>query len=545
LALAMGLRYAVSFDEAHYLRLAAMAQSQGLAGVLHPYWSPFLPAAIAAVAAFIPDLETAGRMVSVLSGTVVVWIVFRMASELYDRREALLSAAFVALFPPAAFGSTAVMPEPLLSLAALLGLMLGWRAVALGNPVLALPAGAAWGAAYLLKPEGIGFLIVYLGALAVPWFFKIRGTRRPVLAWTACAAAAGFVVLTAPYLIYLRQATGGWTLSTKGTVNQQLEAAVYFKNKDNPDPFFHLTADDRVLPYDNAWHFGTLRELSGSQEGRTRVVAIPFANVAKKYVKNFYHVAKVNLPQTFGMVPAVLLVAGLAGTRFRQRRNLGFALLCAAAILFFWFLVVPLFHVNERYFLPLLPVCFVPVGRGAVSMSEWLRVTVRIMGGRGRGTAARTPAFLVAAFVLVFGLLPEAARLGAVRKSDPSMWADPVELKEAGRWLAEHAGPAPVIADVNKAVDFYAGQMDIRKGASFSYDPVERNLAYARSRNASYFVFSSRYSAWFPNMNPLLDGKGIPAGLSLVYASDDPPGIRTVIYRIDPRDSSQTAGSGR
>jgi hypothetical protein len=102
-----------------------------------------------------------------------------------------------------------------------------------------------------------------------------------------------------------------------------------------------------------------------------------------------------------------------------------------------------------------------------------------------------------------------------------------------------------VIADVNKAVDFYAGQMDIRKGASFSYDPVERNLAYARSRNASYFVFSSRYSAWFPNMNPLLDGKGIPAGLSLVYASDDPPGIRTVIYRIDPRDSSQTAGSGR
>ena len=85
---------------------------------------------------------------------------------------------------------------------------------------------------------------------------------------------------------------------------------------------------------------------------------------------------------------------------------------------------------------------------------------------------------------------------------------------------------------LNKSVDFYAGQYDVKIGASFSYDPVEKNIAYARNRNCEYLVFSSRYLSWFGNLRPLVESMELP-GLKRIYDVLDHDGIRTVIYQIE------------
>jgi 4-amino-4-deoxy-L-arabinose transferase-like glycosyltransferase len=544
--LAYRFRFAVSFDEAHYLRLAAAFLQHGPFALLHPYWPPFFPLVIAVFKLPVGNLETAGRLVNILAGCLTVALVYRMARELFSRREALISAAFMAFYPPVAFHSTNVMPESLFSLLALAGIVFGWKALRRKRLLPGLAAGLLWGAAYLVKPEGIGFLAVFLVftlLYTVARGFKNGGWKRLP---AAIAAGLGFVIVALPYWLYLHEVTGKWTLSTKGSVNQQLEVSVAFQDAANPDPFYHLTVDNRHLPVDMAYHFGTLRELSGLQARSGRVVAVTRGRVAQKYVRNFYHTVKDAIPGLLTLVPFVLFVCGLTGSVYGRRRS-GFFLFVLANLAFFWFLVIPMFHLNERYFLPLLPVCLVWMGRGAVSLTLWVSENMEALFSQQAGQSpwtARFAAACVVFFILGFGFFPEAARFAGMRADSADLWADPVELKRAGEWIRSQSDHPASLMDVNKAVDFYAGQYDIRKGASFSYDPVDRNLIYARHRGAEYMVFSSRYLSWYPNLRPLIEKKGLPAGLTLVYESDQPAGVRTVVYRVAGADSLPSSEKG-
>jgi 4-amino-4-deoxy-L-arabinose transferase-like glycosyltransferase len=542
LALAFRFRYAISFDEAHYVQLAGSFLKKGFPGLLHPYWPPFFPFAIAIFNVIIGNLETAGRLVNIVSGCLTMLLVYRMTRELFGKKEGRISAAFAAFYPPVAFGSTNVMPEPLFSLLALFGIFLGWKAIRKMRPLLGFASGLFWGASYLVKPEGIGFLFVFFVFIVL--FICVDGLKRGGWKWISAGAAAflGFIFLATPYLIYLHDATGKWTLSSKGAVNQQLEAAVYFQDQSNPDPFFHLTIDDRHLPYDMAYHFGTLRELSKLQEGTRRVVAIPYIQYLEKYVKNFYHVVKYNVPQLFTITLFLLFAVGLTGSVY-DRRRIGYLFYVLGNLAFFWFLVVPMFHVNDRYFLPLFPVCLVWVGRGAVVLSRWTADNLRVAFGPFK-VAHRTGGAVVILLVLIFGFLPESAKLAAVRPDSAEMWADPVEQKQAGAWLMRHSDHPPILMSLNKAADFYSGQIEIRKGASFSLDSIDRNLAYGRYRGVEYLVFSSRYLSWFPNLSPLIEKQKLPRGLILVYESDQPAGVRTVVYRVAIADSLSAKDKG-
>jgi len=78
LFLAQRFRTAISFDEAHYLRLAASFLQNGPFALLHPYWSPFYPLMIAVFKLPFGNFETAGRLVSIISGCLVVALVYRM-----------------------------------------------------------------------------------------------------------------------------------------------------------------------------------------------------------------------------------------------------------------------------------------------------------------------------------------------------------------------------------------------------------------------------------------------------------------------------------
>jgi 4-amino-4-deoxy-L-arabinose transferase-like glycosyltransferase len=544
--LAVRFRSAISFDEAHYLRLAAAFLQHGPFGLLHPYWPPLFPLAIALFKIPAGDFETAGRLVNILAGCGIVAVVHNLAARIFSEKEALISAAFAAFYPSPAFHSTNVMPESLFSLLALSGMLFGWRALEEKRGLSGLTAGLCWGAAYLVRPEGVGFLLVFTGftglLLLLKGFRKGGWRRITVCVWAFC----GFTLLAGPYWLYLREATGHWTLSTKGSVNQQLEATMTFKDQTNPDPFYRLTADNKHLPMDMAYHFGTLRELSGLRLQPGRVVNVTPAQFAEKYARNLYHAVKSAIPQALTLVPFVLFVAGLTGSVLGRRR-FGLAGYFLGNLLFFWFLLVPMFHLNERYFLPLLPVCLIWTGPGMTALSRWAAENLRAAfppRSEKSGWPSRFGTAAVIAFVLGFGLFPEAARFAGMRTDSPDLWADPVELKRAGEWIRIHTDHPAVLMDANKAVDYYAGQYDIRKGAAFSFDPPERNAIYARHRGVEYMVFSSRYLSWYPNLRPLIEKRDLPAGLTLVYEDDRPAGVRTVVYRVTPADSLRSAADG-
>lgn len=522
-ALWKAFRMMISFDEANYLRLAGHAMQTNLLAILHPYWPPFYPFLVWCFSVFGSSPETAGRLVNIIFGTSLIPLVYYWTNRIFSKNEARIAAAAAAFYPPLAFDSTSAMPETIYSITALTGMIFGWLAISRNKWHAGLLAGICWAFAYLAKPEGIGFLIVYLLFLSACWI--IRKNIISAYVKTGIMVCMGFLVVASPYLIYLHHSTGHWTISTKGMVNQQMEAAVAFDDGPMKDPFFHVTKDNQYLPYDMAMHYGNFHELRTLADGREHLMHISIRHYVIKYAQNFYQLLKETIPQLFGILFLIPLILGLFSPVANSQKVLSVYLLCTIG--FFWFGVVPLFHVNIRYLAPLFPLFFIWIGTG-------FQVLYRYIAGLISGPLVRKQAIASLLLVLLAGgiLIPELAVIARNNRPGTNMWAPPLELKSAGIWLKKHSDVPPRLMTLNKAIDYYAGQFDMKQGASFSYDPVEINLVYAQNRQCQYLVFSSRYLTWFKNLTPLVEDVD-PAGLKRVYDKHDSTGIHTVIYQLE------------
>ncbi len=542
LVLMLGFRYAVSFDEAHYLRLGASLLDQGLPGVLHPYWPPLFPLLIGLVGTVTSDFELAGRFINLLAGTGIVLLVMTFSKEIFGKSVALLAGILVAFYPPLAFNATNVMPETLYAILGLGGIYLAWTGFRDIRYIPVFLAGLCWGGAYLLRPEGVGFLLIFAGVAGFLILRDLLG-KRWQSRWIIMGlfAAMGFLLLAGPYLGYLKSSTGTWTLSTKGKVNQQLEAALMFGMGEVKDPFMHLTDDDRHMPYDMAVHFGNFKELVQSDEGEKRVIQIPMSAYAQKYIRNLYQLVKFAIPHLMTTLILVLWAVGFFAQGYDPKRW-GLILFLSAHVIFYWFILVPFFHVNDRYLLPLFPLAFIWVSQGLMTLIRWgseIPGRCVVCGDALSTKRKRTSILLITALYLGLVFLPELGKVISHPSQSTDMWAEPVELKKAGEWLKANTDHPPVLMSLNKSVDYYAGHYDMRQGASFTYDTIKRNVAYARHRNVEYMVFSDRYAEWFSNLRPLVDENNPDACLERVYRETEPSGIQTVIYRILPEMHSE------
>jgi 4-amino-4-deoxy-L-arabinose transferase-like glycosyltransferase len=522
------MRLMISFDEANYLRLAAHAVEAGFPALLHPYWSPFYPVFVWLFSSAPDKVEITGRLINILAGTALIPLMYTWARMLLGLTQARWSAFFTAFYPSLAFDQTMAMPEPLYMLTAFAGLLSGWRAIHHRSWKAGLSAGLLWACTYLSKPEGAGFLLVFVGFTAgIQLFTRGRNGSRnlfPILA----ASIMGFLMVASFYLIYLRHTTGQWTISTKGMLNQQMEAAVNFNDGPVKDPFFRLTSDNEYLPYDMGMHFGNFHDLKRISEGKARIVHISASRLLLKYGRNINELIQNTLPQLFGLFLLIPLIIGAFSPNVRYQETGWLYLL--SFIAFYYFLVVPLFHITPRYLMPLFPLFFIWISEGGLVL--WHRVRL-LPGGKRRGLL-KTALFRFSLFLLlgvgIFG--PRLIQLINQNQAGAELWDPPLELKKAALWLRNQTAETPVLMTLNKAIDFYAGQYDVRLGASYSYDSIDRNIAYAKNRHCGYLVFSSRYLPWFENLQPLV-GSSDPPGISRIYDESDDQGIRTVIYQIN------------
>ena len=526
-------QFAIGFDEAHYLRLAGCFKEQGFSGLLHPYWPPFFPFIIAVTSTIFGDLVFTARIINILFGSGLMLLIYYFAKQLFNQKEVFLSVLFVAVYPPLVYGSTNTMPETLYTILGILGILIAWKGLVSHRYLFGFLAGLLWGMNYLIKPEGIGYLLVF-AAFGGLWFISdlfYHSSKKRI--FFILAALIGFVIMAGPYLNYLHNETGKWSLSTKGEVNQQLSAAVRFETGGIKDPFYHLSSDNRFLPYDMAYHHGNLNELNQFQEGNKRIVKIPISSYLKKYGQNVYKMLRYAVPHVFTVPILLFWTLGFFNNRYNPDQW-KMILFLVSFVFFFWFIVIPIFHVNDRYLAPLFPLAFIWVGRGCLIFYQWIIENIENISLR-KGKLyqhSHKMGMIIILLCALFSFLPELVKIVAVPKYDRDMWAQPIGLKKAGLWLKQNTDDPPLLMSLNKAVDFYAGQYNLRKGASFSYDSIERNIAYANHRDVKYLVFSERYLSWFPNLEPLIDYQNLPGDLRLIYKEQDPSGIHTVIYTI-------------
>ncbi len=224
LLLLLGRGDYLAFDEGWYLLLARSlftGDGYALVGFPHTALSPLFPVLAGALGTALDSWVWGGRLVAAAASGLMIlpaWGVFR---RLTTARTALIAAGLVAVLPSLApfvvpfwIGADLwVGAEPLLHLFLYSGVALWLRAdEGEEKRIPWLGAGAAFGLAFLARPEAIiTWAILGFAALGIA-----AAGRSAVRLRGAVLMGVGFLLLAAPYWLYIRDVTGQWSVTGRG-----------------------------------------------------------------------------------------------------------------------------------------------------------------------------------------------------------------------------------------------------------------------------------------------------------------------------------------
>jgi 4-amino-4-deoxy-L-arabinose transferase-like glycosyltransferase len=198
-------------DGTEYIRHAKLVLIGNWSGGKAP---PFYPALIAFTHLFIPDAERGGILISIIFGTLIVLPVFCLGRSIFGEKVGILSALFAAVHPFLYMSSGSVLTESTYHFFLATSVLFGWKAFSEGRFYTILLFSLFTALAYLTKPEGMGFLIIF-GVWVL--FVNPSNERRRWIhrAGFILLVVLGFLLFSSPYLAQIRKESGRWGISRK------------------------------------------------------------------------------------------------------------------------------------------------------------------------------------------------------------------------------------------------------------------------------------------------------------------------------------------
>jgi len=523
----------VRWDEPDYLILGKhlfTGQGYTVSGRPELHYAPLFPITTGVLYPLTHNMKVNSDINYVLFGALGLVPFFLLTRRLFGLRTAAMSAVLLCLFPALNAGVLfwGTMLEPLYLFLLSSGLYAVWMAWEQQRVAAYLAAGVAFGLAYLAKPEAVVYFVgmMFLLMLANLW--------RPSL-WPASPDASGnlgrdassarsrltglvvaglaFALVIAPYLLFMYRHTGRLMISGKlgvtyvagqgavdrdpGLYDRALsrldeagEEIIWF----SPDRFKY-----QVWDYIKADPPAFLRRMWQN------------ANILERVL--FTH-------QVFPFYLLVLVALGWFGSAWDRQRALREGFLLAAALPAFIFLP---FHIELRYFAPMLPILLLWVAKGAGALGQWFQATwTRLRPGSAEGRLGEGLTLLLAALLAAYFLVlqPRVVQDGLADMS--------VSRREAGLWLKANASSDALIMSRDTEVPFYAE----RRWAATPNEEYVRFITYVRKRGAQFVVIDEREAKVIrPQLAFLLDEDAAPPELKRVYAARDARG-NSVVYEV-------------
>lgn len=513
----------INGDGIYYATLGKRFVSGDISGGISGYWSPLYSVLVGISSLFFGDPEFAGRFVSVLAGSILVIPAFYLIHNFYGRMPAYIGTILIAIHPALIRSSGWVMTEAVYTLIFTTVILVGWYALRSGKALIFFITGLLWGAAYLTKPEALGFIgLLLILTMAAKFFRRNISFRRYAAGYLLLLT--GFLVLFLPYVIFLYQKTGQWTISQKIMVN--LPAFDYDKG------LLNITDDGQITMQDRIW--GDNYETEVPQPAPPTVSEVPSAppfswsklqsdvnilgskalSLFKKQLRDYIPAV---LPYPFILI-AIIGFFYKPWTRFRAAREL---------YLFSFFLCMLIGYafsaVELRYIYPLIPILIAWVAKGIVEFSDW---TSKSLINLLRTRRQIKPLLVQICVLIIFAALltPSIISQNEVKNFQNV----PYEEKQAGLWIKNRtAGQAALVMSTNVTPAYYAG-------AKHLYLPDEEFLTvleYAKRKKVNYLIYSLRRikatSKAFPP-----DEKNVPPELRLVFEDEPSPNYRILVYQI-------------
>ncbi|HKP30355.1 MAG TPA: glycosyltransferase family 39 protein [Gemmatimonadales bacterium] len=214
----------VENEGVEYIRLAAnWFSGHGYVSIFggpHTLFPPFYPLLIGLTSLLTGSTEFAARLVSLASGLLLVWAVYRLASDVLGEVAGIAAGALAAVHPLLVALSVSTYSEALYLGLSMAAAALAVRWVARPSVWLALSVGALCGVAYLTRPEGIALAPLFAVTLLLA--SRRLGLRKAVGSGAALGLTALLVAL--PYVGWLSAIAGTFRWEGKSAMNNLVVA---------------------------------------------------------------------------------------------------------------------------------------------------------------------------------------------------------------------------------------------------------------------------------------------------------------------------------
>lgn len=218
----------IEFDGIAYATMGEAFLRGDFREALNNVFSPMYPLFIALFHLVIPDVELAARLVSLVSGLVLIYVSFLFAKRLFnDTAKALWVAFLLVLHPYLIQYSGFALSESLATLlftVTVFSFYYGWQT---DSRVAVVVSGLCLTLTYLTRPEYLVFYVPFV-------FFLLRKRRFAHFV----IFLFPFLVLGVLYMLQLRFETGVWMVSRKATLSPFVSPGVFFTNI--PHVVYHL-----------------------------------------------------------------------------------------------------------------------------------------------------------------------------------------------------------------------------------------------------------------------------------------------------------------
>ncbi len=495
----------ITEDGVMYARAAArLIEGQGFSNA----YRPFYPLMTALFSLSVGDIELSGCLVSVFFGALLIFPLFFMARWAFGNRIAIISCLLAIIYPNLCEFSSSVLTESTFFFLFLLGLIMSWMVFTRGRPIFYLLAGLTWGLAFLTRAEGSAYFVFLVFIV----LFKFFREKRIKLLSYLCLAIFGFLLISGPYLIYLKRKTGYWTFDNRADL--ALTLGEYVGKREDwgvafDKHFFSLSEDGKKVSYE---------VILDKDKGMFAYIFSNPKEIFRRYIINLHLINKYVIPGLFPPLILILFAAGLFLGDIERIKK--------ASVLFLAFipyLVAPLFPVADRYFLLFVPIILVWAARGIVETSRWV-ITLKKGAGIKQDGLKNRQAFiegLLVIFVIV-SFIPFTFRPFLRNELGPNIY------KEIGGWIKYSLPQDSVLICRKPWIPFYAD----REQVALPVAPLDKILKFARYRKAGYLIVDESVGDNRPNLKSLFENEPASENLKIIHKFKDKEGRKIYIYQI-------------
>lgn len=446
-----------------------------ISGGRHTLSSPLYPLLIGAITYLAGSAETAGRLISLIMGTLLIMPMFLTTEILFGRRGGLYAAMLVAVHPMLIALSCAVYSESLFFTIWLLGIYFAMRTFREIGLRYAILTGLFFGFAYLVRPDAI--IYPFLTVIFILWTAIFHGLSIRNALLRAVTVAFVAMAVAAPYVVWLSANSGYFRLEGKSVINDIISGRM-MKGMTYPEAARGLGPNGEVEgPYLHENQFDLVPDGSSDYKALLRSVFHDLGHRGYRLGRRVISTKTLGSP-----VLIILACVGFLTARARKRRILEEGFLASIAVVYM-FMLLSLQWCWTRFLFPVALLLIPWAGGGVSQIAKWIRYRGDVSED-GNSLWPRLAAWMAVCLILVCMVIPSGA---AVYREDEFHTTRFTALRDAGCWLDSQRAGNKTIMGISAVLAYYAHAT--RMYLPYASESVA--LEYIHKKNPDYIVLRS------------------------------------------------------